>query len=393
MRASPDTLTLPTLAAALRQAGIHVGVHATLEATRALAHIDLQRRSDVRDALRATLINSRDDRLIFDQLFELLYPEDRTAIPGTQPALPRSQDLPPAAGGRRIAAVLPTPTVRSMRAPDIVERDAAGSASDIEVLTTKDFEQMSASELAAASRLLRVPPPASALRPTRRFASTARGAHIDLAAMLRAAARGEELAPLRFRSPVVRPRDWVILVDISGSMATYARMALHLAHGLTHHRPRVETFLFATRLTRITRALQIDEPDTAMQRVARTALDWDGGTRIGESLAEFNRQWARRVLTRAPVVVLLTDGLERGSAALLEQELARLRRNCWELVWINPLRRNPRYEPIAAGAAVLARFASRALSAHNVDSLLTLVREVEAPLNTRNREPESLHLA
>lgn len=388
MRANPDTLTLPALTAALRGAGIVVGVHATLEATRALSFIDLRRRGDVRDALRCTLVTSHDDQQIFDQLFDLLYPEDRIAIPGTQPALPRSQDLPPAAGGRRIAAVLPSPTIRSLQAPDVVERDAAGSASDVEAFASKDFEQMSASELAVAARLLRMPPPPPALRRTRRLTSVSRGQHIDLGAVLRAAARGDELATLRFQSPMLTPRDWILLIDISGSMATYARMALHLAHGLTHHRPRVETFLFATRLTRITRALQLEEPDMALQRVTRTALDWDGGTRIGESLAEFNREWGRRVLTRSPVVVLMTDGLERGSAQALERELVRLRRNSRELVWINPLRRNPHYEPLAAGAAVITRLATRTYAAHNVDSLLGLVRDIEGPLRTRSRAQE-----
>jgi hypothetical protein len=376
-------LSLVNLAAALRRAGIPVGTDAALAATQALARIDLAQREDVRSALRCTLVADRADQQVFDQLFDLLYPAEQAPPIGSHPQLPRSQDLPPAPGGRRLAAAIPNPSVRTLPAPDLIERDAAGSASEHEVLGEKDFEQMSRDELELARRMLSRARRPRAQQRTRRFAAAQRGGQLDLRRMLRDARCGLWYLRPRYRSARRRPRDWVLLIDISGSMTSYARMALHLAHALTQRRSRIETFLFATRLTRITRTLQTADPDVALERVARAAEDWDSGTRIGESLAEFNLRWARRVLTRSPVVVLLTDGLERSSTESLAREVARLARNCHELVWINPLRRNPNYAPLAAGAAVLARYATRMYSAHNVASLLALAQQIDARTGTR----------
>jgi hypothetical protein len=374
----PALLTLPRLAQALRDSGVKVGSGSVLVAAQALAQIELGRRADVRDALRAALVCEPADFELFDTLFDLLFPAERSASLGSEPALPRSEDLPPAPGGRRLAAALPQPSVRQLPAPELVERDAAGSASDTEVLASKDFEQMSAAELEQARRLLAAAPPRAALRRTRRFATGPRGSQLDLRRTLRAMLRGlDPLPPVRRRA-VLRPRDWVLLVDVSGSMAAYSRMALHLAWALARRGGRLEVFAFATHLTRLTRAMRAADPDVAMQLATRAVTDWDGGTRIGECLADFNQRWARRVLTRGPWVILLSDGLERAGVESLEPEVARLRRQCRELIWINPLRRSPVYQPLAAGAAVLNRHASRQFSAHNVASLLALTRLVES---------------
>lgn len=373
----PTLLTLPRLAQALRASGVKVGSGSVLVAAQALAEIELGRRADVRDALRSALICEPADFELFDALFDLMFPAERATGLGSEPALPRSEDLPPAPGGRRLAAALPQADVRPAPAPELIERDAAGSASDTERLSSKDFEQMSAAELAQARRLLAAAPPRAALRRTRRFVTGTRGSQLDLRRTLRAMLRGlDPLPPVR-RRPALRPRDWVLLVDVSGSMAAYSRMALHFAWALARRGGRLEVFAFATHLTRLTRALHTADPDLALQFATRAVTDWDGGTRIGECLAVFNRHWARRVLTRGPWVILLSDGLERAGVEALESELARLRRQCRELIWINPLRRSPVYQPLAAGAAVLDRYASRQYSAHNVTSLLALARLID----------------
>lgn len=370
--------TLPLLAQALRASGVKVGSGSVLVAAQALGLIELDRRADVRDALRAALICEPSDFALFDTLFDLLFPAERAAGPGSAPALPRSQDLPPAPAGRRLAAALPQPRMGRWPAPEVLERDAGGSASDTEVLASKDFEQMSAAELEQARRLLAAAPPRAAQRRTRRFVTGPRGRQLDLRRTLRRMLRGlDPLPPVR-RRPLLRPRDWLLLVDVSGSMAAYSRMALHLAWALARRGGRLEVFAFATRLTRLTRAMQSADPDVAMQLATGTVTDWDGGTRIGSCLADFNQRWARRVLTRAPWVILLSDGLERASVEALESEVIRLRRQCRELIWINPLRRSPTYQPLAAGAAVLQRYSTRRYSAHNVASLLALVHLVEA---------------
>ena len=374
----PATLTLPRLAQALRDAGVRVGTGSVLVASRALAQIDLARRDDVRDALRAVLISDPADFEMFDRLFELLYPRAVAVSSHSKPALPRSEEIAPAPGGRRIAAALPTRTVRAQQRPDVLERDALGSASEDEVLSRKDFEQMSRDELQQARRLLYAAPPPAAQRRTRRFVQASRGPQLDLRRMLRRTLRGLDAALPTRRTPRLQPRDWVLLIDISGSMATYSRMALHLAHALARRGGRIETFVFATHLTRITRAMHSADPDAALQTATRAVTDWDGGTRIGECLADFNQHWARRVLTRAPWVVLMTDGLERAGTEQLGLEVARLARSCRELIWINPLRRSASYQPLAAGAAVLDRYATRRYSAHSVGSLLELTRLIES---------------
>lgn len=386
----PALLTLPRLAQALRASGVKVGSGSVLVAAQALGCIDLARRADVRDALRASLVCEPADFELFDSLFELLFPKEGAVPTGSQPALPRSEDLPPAPGGRRLAAALPQPSVREMRAPELIERDAAGSASDAEVLASKDFEQMSAAELELARRLLALAPPRAAQRRTRRQMPSAQGRRIDLRRTLRLLLRGQDPPRLPRRRARLQPRDWVLLVDVSGSMAAYSRMALQYAWTLTRRGGRIEVFTFATHLTRLTRALRSADPDVALQLASRAVTDWDGGTRIGEALADFNRRWARRVLTRAPWVIVLTDGLERSGVEQLDVELARLRRQCRELVWINPLRRSASYQPLAAGAAVLDRHASRRLSAHSVDSLRALGALVDAApdaARTRSRAP------
>jgi hypothetical protein len=374
----PALLTLPRLAQALRDSGVKVGSGSVLVAAQALAEVDLGHRADVRDALRAALICEPADFELFDALFDLLFPTERSPGLGTEPALPRSEDLPPAPAGRRVAAALPLPSVRQLPAPELIERDASGSSSDAEILSSKDFEQMSAAELERARRLLAAAPPRAAQRQTRRLVADPRGRQLDLRRTLRQMLRGLDPLPLPRRRRQQRPRDWVLLVDVSGSMAAYSRMALHLAWALARRGGRLEVFTFATHLTRLTRALRTADPDVALQTASRAVTDWDGGTRIGEALADFNHRWARRVLTRDPWVVLLTDGLERSGVEQLDVEVARLARQCRELIWINPLRRTPLYQPLAAGAAVLDRHATRQLSAHSVDSLLALTRLIES---------------
>jgi uncharacterized protein with von Willebrand factor type A (vWA) domain len=247
-------------------------------------------------------------------------------------------------------------------------------------LACKDFEQMTAAELDEARRLIAAAPARSAQRRTRRWESGGAGGRLDLARMLR---NRRPDVPL-FRSPRWRLRDCVLLVDISGSMAVYARMFLRFAHALLGRGGRVEVFTFATRLTRLTRELAVTDPDAALRAATRKAPDWDGGTRLGECLAEFNFAWARRTLSRGAQVLLLTDGLERESIGQLDAELARLRRSCRELIWVNPLMRHKDYEPLAAGARLLERHSHRRVSAHSVQSVLALLRAIDVPPHAVN---------
>ena len=363
--------SLVELTQMLRAGGVKIGSGSTLDANAALAVVGLARREDVRAALGATLIRDPADLALFEQVFEALFPLRAWSLAGSEPITPKSKGLEAPPATRRLAESLASrAAVEVLRGADREELIATGTHSRLERLAAKDFEQMTAAELAAARRALAAAPARSALRRSRRWELDTAGRSVDLKRMLR---RRQLDAPL-FRAPQLRPRDWVLLIDISGSMAVYSRMFLHFAHALSRRGGRLETFVFATRLTRITHEMRALDPDAALRAASHAVADWDGGTRLGDSLAEFNHVWARRVLGRGAQVLLLTDGLEREGIDVLEREVARLVRSCHELIWINPLLRHAGYAPLAAGASVLARNVRRTAPAHNVDSVLDLIR-------------------
>ncbi len=170
----------------------------------------------------------------------------------------------------------------------------------------------------------------------------------------------------------------MILCDISGSMSLYSRLLLHFVHTVSNGLTNVETFVFATRLTRITRQLARRDVDEAIQDVTRSVQDWSGGTRIGDSLRTFNFRWARRVLGRGAVVLIISDGWDRGDVRILADEMARLQRNCHRLIWLNPLLGQQDYRPVTAGMRAALPYIDDFLPANNLDSLFALGRALEA---------------
>lgn len=238
---------------------------------------------------------------------------------------------------------------------------------------------MTSQEFHTALRLLTRLPQAFPPVATRRRAPSSRHGRPDLRATLRDAGRlGEDLLTLRFTAPRAVVPPLVVLADISGSMSRYSRMLLHFAHllGLRPGRtmPRVETFVFGTRLTRITPWLRQRDPDVAVARVTAGVQDWSGGTRITECLREFNQRWARRVLGSRATVLLVSDGLEHGPTVDLAFEMDRLHKSCRRLLWLNPLLRFTRFEPRAAGIRTMLPHVDGFLPVHNLDSLDQLVQ-------------------
>jgi hypothetical protein len=215
---------------------------------------------------------------------------------------------------------------------------------------------------------------------TRRFRPDPSGARADMRATLRAALRsGSDIIPLRKRSKRTRHPPLVVLCDISGSMERYARMLLHFLHAVTNDRDRVHTFLFGTRLTNVTRYLRYRDIDVALEKVAEAVVDWSGGTRIGQCLHEFNRDWSRRVLTQGAVALLISDGLDRDGGAGLEREMDRLHRSCRRLIWLNPLLRYEEFEPKSLGIRAIMPHVDDFRPIHSLESLeqLTEVLSVE----------------
>lgn len=368
----------------LRAAGLPVGSDRVQLALQALRVAGLASRTDFKSALAACLVDRVEHRALFDQAFHIFWRDPDLLGRVMAMLLPRVEGRvgPPPPENRRLAEALfpqapPPPDSALPPEQQQIEIDAQLSWSDKELLRQQDFETMTGEEWAQARRLVAQLQPFFETRRTRRHMAAMQG-RIAWRATLRGAGRSELLLPRRER-PRERVVPLVVLADISGSMSRYSRMLLHLAHGLTNpaqrrQAPRVESFVFGTRLTRITRLLRQRDPDQAVASVASHVADWSGGTRISDCLHQFNRDWARRVLAGDATVLLISDGLEQGPGAeALAFEARRLRLSCRRLVWLNPLLRFEGFEPRAAGIRALLPEVSHHVPAHNLASLEDLV--------------------
>src|SRR6185437_8258651 len=248
-----------------------------------------------------------------------------------------------------------------------------GAWSEEELLRTKDFASMTPEEFARARKLIQAIAVARPIRRTRRLRPDAKGRALDVRGLVRASlSTGGDPVQRAFRSRADAPRKLVLILDVSGSMDSYARALLLYLHAARGAGRRVEAFAFGTRLTRLTPELGSRDPETAFAAASARVTDWSGGTRIGESLKAYNDEWGRRALTRGAVVVILSDGCERGDTALLGAELARLARQAFALVWVNPLKGDPAYEPLAGGMRAALPYVDRFLPGHNIASLEAL---------------------
>lgn len=367
----------------LRRAGLKVGPRQVLDAIEAVELAGLRSRDDFYATLHATLVKRHEDHLVFDQAFHVFWRDpqllDRMmALMLPEIRTPETDDREKA--NRRISEALfgEEPKDAEPPEPDL-EIDASETFSAAEVLRRKDFEQMSAAELAEAkAAIARLRLPLDEAR-TRRTRPAPRGPLIDMRATLRASMRAGDIIPLRRRDLLRRRPPLVVLCDISGSMSAYSRVFLHFLHALTNDRDRVHVFLFGTRLTNVTRELRHRDIDEALARVAAAVDDWDGGTRIGETLHRFNVDWSRRVLGQGAVVLLVTDGLDREAGEGVEPEIARLHRQAKRLVWLNPLLRYDRFEPKSLGIRALLPHVDEFRPVHNIASLTSLIEALSGP--------------
>ena len=379
----------------LRDAGVPVGTDRVQLALQALEAGPLETRRDFKAALAACFLSRAEQRELFDQAFELFWRDPDLLGRMLAMLLPRvkardSGVTSPVQENRRLADALFPPHSAPPAAeppPTQTEIHASFSASERELLRHRDFETMSAEEWRAAQRLVARLATFIEPLPTRRQTRADRPGRVDWRASLAAMARrgGDAADLIRWRCPRRQAPPLVVLADISGSMSRYSRMLLHFAHALSQQgQLRVESFVFGTRLTAITRALRQRDPDAAIATVARQVQDWSGGTRIGECLHAFNRQWARRVLGGGRATVLLvTDGLERGEVAELAFEAERLSKSCRRLVWLNPLLRYAGFEAKAAGIRALRPHVDLFLPAHNLASLEQLAALLSSSTSPR----------
>ena len=383
-------------ARALRAAGLPVGPASVLDAVDGIETAGIGSRDDFYWILHAFFVRRREHHTIFHQAFHIFWRNPRLLERMMELLLPTievpEENLKKRAANRRVAEALLAggDNKRPTQAPEI-EVDAVQTSSDQDVLKKRDFEQMSADELARTKALIaRLTLPFDKVK-TRRTRPSTRGQKIDLRATLRASLRtGGQLIPLKKREIIHRHPPLVVLCDISGSMSRYSRMFLHFLHAITNDRDRVHSFAFGTRLTNITRALARRDVDEALEQVSDAVVDWEGGTRIGATLHEFNRLWSRRVLGQGAVVLLITDGLDRDAGAGLEPEIIRLHKSCRHLIWLNPLLRYDGFEPKSLGIKALLPHVDDFRPVHNLESLSDLAHVLTKGPNTRGLNTKGL---
>ena len=367
----------------LRRAGVPVGTAQIVDALRAVQAVGFTNRLDFHTTLRAMIVSRPEHFLIFDQVFAMFWRDPEfleNMITNLLPVIttpPVDRPLKPAQN--RAAEAMAAGTGKSHKAPpqDQLEIDAQFSHSKIEKLSSKDFDAMTATELRASEVALRN---MSLNLPKifgRRHKQTPNALKIDRRRALQSARRsGGEVVHLPKRRTKPRRLNLVILCDVSGSMTSYSRMMMHFIHSIFQSQGQswaaVHGFTFGTRLHNISPLLSIKDPDAALRAIGTHVRDWEGGTRIAISLKEFNRLWARRVLSTPSVVLLITDGLEREGIIQLEVEMARLALQTSNLIWLNPLLRWDQFSPQAAGIRAMLPHVSSFVACHNLDSLQEL---------------------
>ncbi len=364
-----------TFGRVLREAGLEIGPGRVADALTGLDAVDLVSQDDVYWTLRTTLVSRQDEIEPFDRAFRAWFLRAPVAPP-------RREDGP---GDLAVKLLQKTASERRLveGADDKGEESDSAGWSFEEVLRRKDFASMTPEEFRHVRALIAKCASARPQRRSRRLRPHSRGQDLDLRRLVRSSlGTGGDPIERAFRRRVDKPRKLVIICDVSGSMEAYARALLLYVHAAVAGRG-VEAFVFGTRLTRLTPELTGRDPERALAQATKRVVDWSGGTRIGASLKHFNDEWGRRSLTRGAVVVIVSDGWERQDAALVGREMARLARQAFAVIWVNPLKGNPEYQPLAGGMRAALPFIDRFLSGHNLESLEGLA-EVVAGIERRH---------
>jgi len=362
---------------ALRRLGFKISPDHITSALHAVQAVGVSRKDDVRAALKSTLVHKKEEIELFDQAFQLFW-KAPSQIPDMMKWLLQTTNIPNSVdskGYNRVQDALqekppqPPPTPGNESEAE-VEIEQIVTYSPSEVLRKKDFAAFSNEELAVAKRYMEtlkwpVPP-----FPSRRLLPGRTGNAFDLRKTARAGLHhGGEILKIQQKGPRYRMRPLVVLCDISGSMERYARMLLHFMYAVVQNQRRVESFVFGTRLTRITQYLKYKDIDDSLDAVSKHVFDWSGGTKIGEAIKAYNYTWLRRTLRSSSIVLIISDGWDTGDTEVLHQEMSRLHRSCHRLIWLNPLMGFDGYEPLTLGMQAALPSIDDLLPVHNLHSL------------------------
>jgi uncharacterized protein with von Willebrand factor type A (vWA) domain len=379
----------------LRELGLDVNPGRVIDLVQALSLVQIGRRSDFFYTLQSLLVHNREDLPLFEQAFDLFWrrPVHELSLADLfrrEPPRPKDPIIKPP-DLQENAAQKEKETADQEDEEPIEVIEVTQTYSTQEMLRQKDFDDLSAEELEAVRRMMAAMVWQLGERRTRRT-QTGRGRNPDLRRLLRKNLRyGGELLDWPYRQPKYRPRPLIVIADISGSMERYSRLLLHFIYSLTAGlEQKVEAFVFSTRLTRITYPLRDKDVDRALHNVSGLIHDWAGGTRIGEAIKTFNYDWGRRVLGRGAIVLVISDGWDRGDPALLKKEMDRLHKSCHRLIWLNPLLGSAQYEPLTRGIVAALPHVDDFLPVHNLASLEDLATHLaqltdDKPVGRSNR--------
>lgn len=369
----------------LRGLGMDINPGRMVDLVRALDHVQIGRKADLYFTTRSLLVHERDDLPLFDEAFNRFWqkPTEEGAwldFTNFRPNESESDQLlvPPIIDESTLQEEMKDDESAETEEDPLEIVEVTQTYHQREVLRHKDFATLTEDEMLAIKFLMSRMIWDLGMRKTRRMRS-GHGRDIDMRRLIRKNLRyNGEMMIWPSREPKFKPRPLIIIADISGSMEQYTKLLLHFTYGLAESLTQtVESFVFSTRLTRISRQLHGRDIDNAIQEVATHVHDWSGGTRIGESLKTFNFRWGRRVLGRGAIVLLISDGWDRGDSDLLREEIARLQRSCHRLIWLNPLLGSERYEPLTRGMQAALPYIDDFLPVHNLSSLEVLAEHLQ----------------
>ncbi|MGE5819052.1 MAG: vWA domain-containing protein [Deltaproteobacteria bacterium] len=378
--------TLPNMMAfarALKQLGVKVGLSQVIDAARSTELVDIAAKEDFRALLRSNLISQKEDFPVFDMVFDCFWreqsyervPMDTLDIQGTPTESKAEQEGGEEEGFEEAIAE----TMAQENVPlDDLEEFSIPTYSPQELLNRKDFSEMGIEESRAIARAILLIATKIATQISRRKKRARKGNIVDLRWTMRGSMKyGGELIELVTRKRRIKKTKVVLLCDVSGSMDCYSRFLIQFMYGLQNELWGVETFVFSTSLSRITHLIRTKDIANALEKISGSILGWSGGTNIGRSLHAFNRNFAPSMVTHRTVVVIISDGWDRGDVSLLEREMQDLKRRCKKIIWLNPLLASDNYEPLCKGMQAALPYLDLFLSVHNLNSLIALGRTLQ----------------
>lgn len=370
----------------LRACGIPIGTDKVIQAIQAVEEVGVRSKTDFFWTLHTVFVSRAENRGIFQQAFQLFWRDPElikrmmtSLLPSVRPDIPKSQPLQRLQDALQKNPVHPNPPSQETRTE--ISIDATQTWSPRERLQHKDFQHMQQHEIKQAQSLIQNLHLPFSKQPSLRYKTAPQGQTVDLRKTLKHMVRyAGNWLPLIPKHKRWKLRPIVVLCDISGSMEQYTRIFLHFVYTLVNHQKGTHSFVFGTRLTCITRYLKYRDVDVALKKVSESVSDWGGGTRIGECLHTFNREWNRRVLSQGALVLLMTDGLDQETGESLRNEMERLNKSCHWLIWLNPLLRYTEFVPKASGIRAILPYVDDFRPIHNLHSLTSLIKVLNDPM-------------